>query len=199
VPPLRTVFASLLAPILLCATHHDGAKAQNLITDPGFDQCLGSNNCLPAWSLDGADPNYTGFYYIGSYQMYRNGNAAPSSAILWQDVSTIAGGSYVLRFDLINTQALFDSLLVGFGGSVIGVPGSSPETEGMDAFSFVFVATSPVTTVSFTGYDSSSYWYVDNVSVAAVPSPLPFGGLAMGFFHARQLRRRLNAKVMKGS
>jgi len=199
VPPLRTVFASLLAPILLCATHHDGAKAQNLITDPGFDQCHGSNNCLPAWSLDGADPNYTGFYYIGSNQMYRNGNAAPSSAILWQDVSTIAGGSYVLRFDLINTQALFDSLLVGFGGSVIGVPGSSPETEGMDAFSFVFVATSPVTTVSFTGYDSSSYWYVDNVSVAAVPSPLPFGGLAMGFFHARQLRRRLNAKVMKGS
>jgi hypothetical protein len=186
-----------LAPILLCATHHDGAKAQNLIIDPGFDQCLGSNNCLPAWSLDGADPNYTGFYYIGSNQMYRNGNAAPSSAILWQDVSTIAGGSYVLRFDLINTQALFDSLLVGFGGSVIGVPGSSPETEGLDAFSFVFVATSPVTTVSFTGYDSSSYWYVDNVSVAPVPSPLPLGGVAMGFFHARQLRRRLNEKAMK--
>jgi len=191
VRPIRAIWTLLSVPGLLYAALHDGAKAQNLISDPGFDQCLSSNDCLPAWTLEMADPVYTGFYYIGNNRMYRNGNAAPTSAILRQDVSTIVGGNYVLRFDLINTQALFDSLVVALGDSAFGLPGTSPSTDGMDAFSFVATAKSTVTTVSFIGYDSSSYWYVDNVSLTPVPGSLPLGSVAMGFFYARKLRQRI--------
>jgi uncharacterized protein (TIGR03382 family) len=99
---------------------------------------------------------------------------------VYQVLPTTAGQIYRLEFQLYDSVQGDDSFQVAWeGGTVLDL---TPVTEADGAwtpFTFDLLATGSGSELRFRGYDdSSSFVFVDDVSVTAVPAP---GALVLGF------------------
>lgn len=100
-----------------------------------------------------------------------------------QTISTTAGATYQLRFDLGSSS------IYGLPSGITASAGSSSQTftsadtgaNNWETETFDFVAGGPTTTISFLGDQGLEYTGLDNVSVAlAMQEPVSFGVLAAG-------------------
>jgi hypothetical protein len=114
--------------------------------------------------------------YDGKYAAYL-GAAMGTGGSLSQSISTTAGASYELRFDLANT------IFTGLGGvtpnqltvSFDGTPLLSWNNHGVTPYTeFVFanlLATGPSTQLMFQSGQNPAYFLLDDVSVVQTPEP----------------------------
>ena len=168
-------------------------QAQNLLTNPGFEELGGEGWTFANFALSTGGVNAhsgNGYAYLGFSE-----TAVDSS--FSQSVSTLVGQSYLISFWVRdNGTASFGEMRVSFGDT-IGVSQSFtgvPHTQ----ISFMAVANGTLTTLTFaevgTGVGSLA---IDDISVSAIPEPSAFGGLAgsLGLAGAIGCRRRRVRRV----
>jgi hypothetical protein len=157
------------------------AHAQNIVVNPGFE-----TGTLPPWT-DTGDTSFTAVAgtfdgvapHSGSFQLY----SGPSSTdgFIDQTLPTIAGQGYNVSFWLANADT---SGTNRFGMSLGGVI-LVPETSALPAFaytqySFTNVVPGANADLHFIFYNPPSYFFLDDVSVSAVPEPGTLGLVALG-------------------
>ena len=181
--------ALLAATVLAVAGGWSAAgHAQNLVQNPGFE--LGLNP--PSVTTISPPPDWTvgGQGDAGADTSFANsgiGDGWIGDGTLSQTLSTVAGTSYVVTFnvavndsDLLNDpDASFDAT---FDGSVedtdlIGGPltaaGLGLGLSAFQQFSYIATTDSASTVLTFSGVTTGDDgpWYIDDVSVSAVPEP----------------------------
>lgn len=117
---------------------------------------------------------------------------AGGAGIEWNSVATVVGQQYEVSWIAFNGSSVYSAggtptddvfTFQATGGGVVAydvVPGTG------GTFTYSFVATSPLTTITFkdnTGFDSNAGW-VDNVVFVAIPEPgvLSLAGLSAALF-----------------
>jgi len=140
----------------------------------------------------------TGYGAISGNSIDMLGTPGPGS--LSQSLTTVAGGSYVLSFDLSSNPVLKSgdpAPVYALNVSLGGLSGSTAYT-GTSTFQHIeqsFVAASNVTLLTFTSgtYGGYSGAVLDNVSVTAVSEPESFAMLLSGLgLMGVMARRRRN-------
>ena len=93
--------------------------------------------------------------------------------MLSQSVSGLSiGGQYLISFYLSNTASATCALNVTFGSTVL-LSTSNAAVAAWTLFSQVVMATSASQILTFSAYNSPSYYYVSNVTAYAISSPPP--------------------------
>jgi hypothetical protein len=197
--PARRVRAllPLVVVALATTTPPTDASAQNLVTNPGFE-----------------DGTFAGGVPIGYTRTFDNGgvaafvtltaphtgehafvfeDVAPESATLSQVLPTTVGTSYLITFFARNSLLgdVNNLLSVSFGGvSVFSAPLVSVDYV---QFTTTAVASGTSTTLSLTGFNSPSFTLVDDLSVtelATVPEPSTWALLGTGLIAVGAVARR---------
>jgi hypothetical protein len=176
------------------------ARADNLVANPGFETGDFTN-----WALSGTNvPDDSGIYYgvdglnphSGALEAYFGSLGGVLE--LTQTLSTVPGVSYTITFWLAHSPETpfpygnsFEAL---FGGSTLLSQTSVPDI-GYTQYSFSRLATETSTELIFAFQDDTSYFSLDDVSVAsnAVPEPgsalLVLLPLCAGFVVYRRMRQ----------
>jgi choice-of-anchor C domain-containing protein len=214
-----------LAGALLAATVLAGSAsaATNLISNGGFNnggtvgepgggfQTLGvGSGALTDWSIDAGTIDWIKGYWQSSdgdgYSVDLNGN---SPATISQTISTVAGKSYTLTFDMSGNPDNFRGdtriAVLGANGNMIGgafynLTGANSKANMLwAARTFSFIADGASTTISFAsgnGGDNCCYGAaIDNVGVTGVPEPAAWALMILGFGAAGATLRRRRAAV----
>ncbi len=106
-------------------------------------------------------------------------------------VPTVAGQEYLLSFWVYNEGAGGDFLGVTWEGfSVLNEFPVAHPLEQWDMVTLSVVATTDGSGLRFGGYDDSGAWYLDDVSLVAVPGPGAAALAACGGVLAARRRRR---------
>jgi hypothetical protein len=185
--------ASALAAGLLIAPLSP-ARA-NLVSDPGFESCIppgGPGETPPDWS---GTAICAGRPHSGTWAA---GFASPS-ATLSQSIATTPGDTYDFSFWLESPDPPQppNSFTASFGSDVVlNLTNVFPFHYTFEDFTVTAAAAS--TTISFTASTPApgSFWFLDDVSVTAVPAPAlsPLGPALVGLFLlARRAYRRRQA------
>ena len=144
------------------------STTNNVVTNGTFDAAL------DGWVLSQDPSDSSGFDALGGNPDGAFLNTAQSikPADLYQDLSTIPGHTYVVRFDLWHGS--YDNppqndnyaLAVSFGGaSVFSSAPSDPFGVYKTYSNATMLATSTTTRLKFRGSDDMGYFYLDNVRV----------------------------------
>ena len=178
--------------IALLASAALSAHAQNLVTNPGFE-----TSDFTGWTQFGGT-NFTGVTgtfggvppHSGNFQGY----FGPSSTFggLDQTLATSPGGAYTVDFWLANNDTLAtNGFYVSFNGVHLLDLTNSPPFPYTE-YTFTGTATGSSTVLEFGFYNPPVYWYLDDVSVNAVPEPGTLGLIALGALGlVAALRKRL--------
>ncbi len=197
---MKTVIATAA---LLLAAAASPAAAQNIVTNGNFETAG-----LTSWTASGWGTNINGVI-SGAYSAstgcvgdgcIRSGGAfnTASGAYLYQDLATVAGGTYNLGFDY-GAAGFTNELAVLFGNTTafdqvnLTATNTGYTVTGM-------VATGAVTRLLFLGRQDPSYSRLDNVSVTlastgAVPEPATWAMMIGGFGLVGGAMRRRGTKV----
>jgi len=170
-------------------------SAQNLVVNGGFEA-----GDWTGWTIsqpygmrvfDATSEDAT--IHSGSFTA---GLGSTPATDLSQTLATVAGQTYELSYWLqVRTSTPpNDEFIATIGDQTLFSGTNLPETNDYTEYSYVFVALSDSTTLTFTSYDPPSYFYLDDVSVTAVPEPstcAAFAGLAvLGLCLVRRRFRR---------
>jgi hypothetical protein len=145
------------------------ARAQNLVTDPGFEDCERHGHVPPGWSNPdsqfacGENPR-TGQW--GAETNVRN------SDTLSQTIATVAGDLYEFSFWVRNNGADGEFSASFDGAPVLDIV-SDPPTTGYVPEDFTVTASGTSTVIAFTANSSSQDWDVDDVIVTDLSLPEP--------------------------
>lgn len=141
----------------------------NLVQNPGFE-----TGSFTSWTQGGN----TGFTSVSTVLPHKGTYGArfgPTGSLgfLSQNLSTVPGMSYALRFLLANPAGgTGTEFRVSFNG-VILIDQTNPPSPGPDYIEFVFtglVATSSTTPLQFGFRHDPGYFYLDDVTVTPTPS-----------------------------
>jgi hypothetical protein len=216
---MKLLFQILLGLALLASL--PAQAQQNIVTDGSFDQTsTGDNGFAPYWStqaassgsffyVDGAPPSYNGTAYFGSTGGFD---------YISQSLPTTIGTTYQISYDLATSSTdpnleYQDEFVANYGGTVgptqsgttiLGSPNyitggytfedtTYTETETSNTeFDWNFTATSISTNLNFGSFNGPQYFFLENVSVVAVPEPSQWGFFVFlalaGFVTVRKFR-----------
>ena len=166
--PLRLL---VLLPLALAAGR---LAAQNLVTNGGFE-----TGDFTGWTHDSYFYGIA-FFDSGSHSgTYNLGLGSGSDWTLSQDLATEAGQTYELSFWLSVKEGSYpdDPFAVNVDSFNLFTAASLPDTNAYNKYSFLFTAASASSTLSFI-HHNHSYFYLDDVSVTAVPEPATYALLA---------------------
>jgi choice-of-anchor C domain-containing protein len=205
-----------LAAIALFLGAADQVRA-SLITNGSFEMAnanpggsfltLGSGSTtITSWKVGGNSIDYIGGYWQpsdGMRSLDMSGNAAGSIS---QTFTTTANTTYKVLFDLAGNpdggptvKHLNVSAAASSQNYMFNTTGHSRVSMGWMTDSFVFKATGPSTTLTFTSQDNTPFGpALDNVRAAAVPEPASLTLLGLGVagivgFHLRRKRASKHA------
>ncbi len=169
------------------------ARANNLVTDPGFEDCggiAGVGNPPPGWSASGAAACEANPHSGSS-------DADPfvdELSTLSQDISTTVGDSYDFSFWLKGFVVTPDFFTASFGSDEV-LDLVDPADFGYTLEDFTVTATAGTsTTIEFEGNGNGGLWALDDVSVTdlgpAAPEPGSVALVAAGLLGLWEFRRR---------
>jgi Carbohydrate binding domain/PEP-CTERM motif len=150
----------------------------NLVVNPGFE-----TGSFAPWTNTG-DTSFSGVsssvpVHSGSFAAYFGPTS--SNGFLDQNIATIAGQSYIVDFWLSNDDSTGNnSMSASFNGvQILSLTNSAPFPY-THYTSNPIMATGSTTDLNFTFYNPPAYYYLDDVSVNAVPEPGTLGLIALG-------------------
>jgi hypothetical protein len=171
--------AKVLAALLFTACASQ-AYASNLVLNGQFSS-VNANNMPTSWTFTAA-PSGSDFY-VDTTNRNGLGNSAAFGATGTQDdtlsqaINTTTGDSYRISFDL-TTYYTSNNFSASFGGVTGYTETNAVMTDNL--ISFLAVANSSSTLLSFAGLNVPSFNYLQDVSVTQVSAtPLPASGLLM--------------------
>jgi hypothetical protein len=162
------------------------ARAQNLVTDPGFEDCIRHGHVPPGWSNPdsqfacGQNPR------TGQWESETND---PNPDTLSQTIATVAGDLYEFSFWVRNNGADGEFSASFDGAPVLDIV--SDTTTGYVLEDFTVTASGISTVIAFTANSSNQDWDVDDVIVTDLSVPEPasltlFGVGLVGLFVRRR-------------
>lgn len=168
-----------LALVVALLAAGPAARAQNLVTNPGFED--GPDFGVPTgYTLTFANGGSEAarvaipLFAHSGVASFLFADDAPASATLAQTLATVAGAVYRVGFFAYNSSLgdpNDDRLTVAFGG--VTVFDRALPSGAREAFTVDLPATSASTELTFTGFNLGAGTYLDDVSVAAVVAPEP--------------------------
>jgi Protein of unknown function (DUF642) len=213
---MKKTFVLLAVLSLVLAFYGQPARA-NLLTNGSFENTTGfventggymsldtGSTAITGWTVIQAEtiwigPAFKGYCsaFDGSYFLDLTGrhDSVPFGGVQ-QSINTVSGASYLLEFDLGSSASY------GLPSSIIASAGSISQTftstnlssnNVWEDFALPFMASSGITTISFTGSTGSAgsvYIGLDNVTVSAVPIPPGVWLLGAGLLPLAAYRRR---------
>lgn len=197
----RTLLLFLAASTLSSVAH---AAGLNLVTNGSFEQGVGGIGSFMGWQTvlgdaatfvdsNGQTGTHTGQASDGLWSAYFGSTAASGGSSISQTLNTVANQSYLLTFDLANSNAGLPPsnafrASVGGGSPVFSVTNLAAQDYVHEQIAFV--ASSASTVLFFSGYNDQDYLQLDNVAVTAVPEPVSVSLLIVGSLaFIRRLRR----------
>jgi len=175
--------AATLAALVVCAAiiAAPGARAQNLVQNPGFEQssgcARGGGACTTSqgWTISGGN-GLTDFIqtnaHTGSFAAAFGASDISLSGTLSQSIATTPLTTYLVSFYLANVGSATDSFLATFGGQTVLSLTNAP-TSGYTLYSADITAGSSNSVLAFSGGGQSGGFNLDDVSVSAEASGAP--------------------------
>lgn len=173
----------VIAAVILTASAH-----ANQISNGSFESGLTN------WSF--ANPNAGATYGLATDTAHTGSNSAhfgpatgPSS--LTQSIA-LPAGDYQLSFWVLNYGVDNDNLLVTTSDGINSSPiyGGGIVATGLESWELItqpFSLAAPASSITFAGFDNNAAFYIDDISLTAVPAPASFASAALA---AALLRRR---------
>ena len=162
------------------------ARAQNLVTNPGFE-----TGDFTGWT-NNSSGNFvnSGNAYDGTYSAWMG--AVGSDGDFNQSIATTTGHVYTVSFYLLNQGGTPDDFTASFAGVTIYTITNGNQMPWTLETGTV-TATSSSSLLDFSARQDPAYWQVDDVSVTAVvPEPGTLGLIALGALGlVGALRKRL--------
>ena len=170
----------ILAALLFTACASQ-AHASNLVLNGQFSSII-ANDMPASWTFTPA-PSGSDFH-VDTNNLNGLGNSAAFGATGTQDdtlsqaINTAAGDSYRISFDLTTYDTSNNNFSADFGGVTGYTETNAAMTDNL--ISFLAVANSSSTLLSFAGLNVPNWNYLQDVSVTQVSAtPLPASGLLM--------------------
>jgi len=174
--------ALLLSAVVLLGA--ESARAE-LVTNGSFEQGPFGIGSFQSWQTNINDTTTTfvdssgltgsayGTAYDGLWAAYFGSLANDGGASISQALTTTAGQTYSLTFELANDNgglAPFNSLLVSVGGATAYSLADLAD-QSYQGYQFTFTASSNSTLLTFFGSNDNGFLLLDDVSVTATPVP----------------------------
>jgi PEP-CTERM motif len=164
------------------------ARAQNIVQNPGFE-----TGSLAPWTNTG-DTSFSGVVNFNQHSGTYAFESGPTSSdgFLDQTLPTTASGLYNVSFWLRNDDSSGNNRFGASLGSVTLVAEAVQAGFAYTQYSFTNVQPGANADLHFIFYNPPSFFYLDDVSVTAVPEPgtlalIGLGGLGL----VAALRKRL--------
>jgi PEP-CTERM motif len=165
----------ILLIIAVLASAGLSARAQNLVTNPGFE-----TGNFSGWMQFGD----TSFTDIQTFDVHSGTYAAEfgpatSDGGIAQEIATIPGQLYTLSFWLDNRDTSGNNHMSVFFGGVTFLSLTNAPSFPYTQYSFTLMATATPSLLQFSFYNPPSWFDLDDVSVT-VPEPGTLGLIALG-------------------
>jgi hypothetical protein len=185
---IRTILAVASVAVSTLAGA-SAAQADELVVNGGFE-----TGDFSGWSQFGN----TGWTHVGLGTVADGNYSAEFGPVttvggITQNLTTVAGGSYLLQFDLQNDGGPGTSFSAQFGGDTV-LSLTNPGGFGYTHYSYNVTAVDALTQLSFGFRNDPYYFHLDNVSVqtlaGAVPEPATWATLILGLGMVGGMMRR---------
>ena len=158
------------------------AQAQNLVSNPGFE-----TGAFADWTTTRASAGSDFAITSGEVQsgLYASefGATGGFNDTISQNLSTIVGDNYTISFWLAKSTEIgatggFDA---DFGSQTLLALQDSPLGHDYTQYTYTATATSASTALTFGGRSPSGYFYLDDISVTDLGSPVPEASSILSF------------------
>jgi hypothetical protein len=169
----RFNFAIGVICVIVASIGSNASAALNLVVDPSFE------NSSPAWiyigsaGLDNHDGGHTGTHCAFINVL------PPDSGSVEQAIPTVPGTTYDVDFFLASNIVGSGTVSASFAGDT-GFTQLLSSNVGYTPHSFMVTAVSTDSLLDFSSQPTGGTFFIDDVSVTAVPEPTSLGLVGLG-------------------